>query len=164
MNIAEWILVVILAVTLFIFLVTAIVLTIRLIKLADEASKIVATGQGIAAKADDIVDNVKGMTSVGGIVKTFASRVMENQERRYAEEDAARDEAKEAEEARHEAEEKAVREAIRRAETGSTARSTARASHAGSASRSNSRAKSTPKTPTSRTKKTSLGARLKKQK
>lgn len=90
MNVAEWILVVLLSVTLLIFLVSAIVLIIKLIFLADEAKKIVQTGQGIAAKADDIIDNVKGMTSVGGIVKTFASRVMENQERRYAAEDAAR--------------------------------------------------------------------------
>lgn len=103
MNTAEWILVIMLSVTLFVFLVAAIVLIIKLIHLADEAQKIVITGQGIAAKADDIVDNVKGMTTVGGIVKTFASRVMENQERRYAEEDAMREatmEAKQAETAK----------------------------------------------------------------
>ena len=69
MNIAEWILVIMLAITLFIFLVAGIVLIIKLIHLANEAKKIVMTGQGIAAKADDIVDNVKGMTSVGGIVR-----------------------------------------------------------------------------------------------
>lgn len=91
MNIAEWILVIMLSVTLFVFLVAGIVLIIKLIHLANEAQKIVITGQGIAAKADDIVDNVKGMTTVGGIVKTFANRVMENQERRYAEEDAMRE-------------------------------------------------------------------------
>ena len=62
----------------------------KLIHLADEAKKIVITGQSIATKTDDIVDNVKGMTSVGGIVKTFAQRVMANQERRYAAQDAAR--------------------------------------------------------------------------
>lgn len=95
MNIAEWILVIMLAVTLFIFLVAGIVLVIKLIKLANEAKKIVMTGQGIAEKADDIVDNVKGMTSVGGIVKTFADHVVENQERKYAEEDAAREAARE---------------------------------------------------------------------
>ena len=89
MNIAEWILVIMLSVTLFIFLVTGIVLLVKLILLAKEAERIVLTGQGIAAKADDIVDNVKGMTSVGGIVKTFANRVVEKQERRYAAEDAA---------------------------------------------------------------------------
>ncbi len=91
MNVAEWILVIMLSIALFIFLVAGIVLVIKLIRLANEAQKIVITGQGIAAKADDIVDNVKGMTTVGGIVKTFANRVMENQERRYAEEDALRE-------------------------------------------------------------------------
>lgn len=102
MNVAEWILVVMLSVALFVFLVAGIVLIIKLIHLANEAQKIVITGQGIAAKADDIVDNVKGMTTVGGIVKTFANRVMENQERRYAEEDAMREaaDAAAAEEAR----------------------------------------------------------------
>lgn len=93
MNVAEWILVVMLSIALFVFLVAGIVLVIKLIRLANEAQKIVITGQGIAAKADDIVDNVKGMTTVGGIVKTFANRVIENQERRYAEEDAAREAA-----------------------------------------------------------------------
>lgn len=89
MNVAEWILVIMLAIALFVFLVAGIVLVIKLINLANEAKKIVMTGQGIAAKADDIVDNVKDMTSVGGIVKTFANRVVQNQERKYAAEDAA---------------------------------------------------------------------------
>lgn len=113
MNVAEWILVVLLSVTLLIFLVTAIVLIIKLIFLAEEAKKIVQTGQGIAAKADDIIDNVKGMTSVGGIVKTFANRVMENQERRYAAEDAARAAAAEEAEAAAEQAEKEARAAMR---------------------------------------------------
>lgn len=99
MNVAEWILVVMLAVTLFIFLVAGIVLIVKLVGLANEAKKIVIAGQGIAAKADDIVDNVKGMTSVGGIVKTFANHVIQNQERRYAEEDAMREAEAEAREA-----------------------------------------------------------------
>lgn len=90
MNIAEWVLVIMLSAALLIFLILATVLIIKLIGLAGEAQKIIATGQGIAAKADDIVDNVKGMTSIGGIVKTFANHVVENQERRYAEEDAER--------------------------------------------------------------------------
>lgn len=105
MNTAEWILVIMLAISLLVFLILAIVLVIKLIYLADEAKKIVATGQGIAAKADDIVGNVKGMTSVGGIVKTFADRVIEKQERRYAAEDAAEAEAEQA------AEEKAAEKA-----------------------------------------------------
>jgi biopolymer transport protein ExbB/TolQ len=95
MNVAEWILVVMLSCALLIFLIAGIVLAIKLIRLTEEAQKIVATGQQIATKADDIVDNVKGMTSVGGIVKTFANRVITNQERRYAEEDAARAAAEE---------------------------------------------------------------------
>lgn len=113
MNVAEWILVVLLSVTLLIFLVSAIVLIIKLIFLAEEAKKIVQTGQGIAAKADDIIDNVKGMTSVGGIVKTFANRVMENQERRYAEEDAARAAAAEEMAKEAAAAEKEARAAVR---------------------------------------------------
>lgn len=88
MTTVEWILVVILSVVLFIFLIAGIILAIKLIRLADEARKIVETGQHIATKADDIVDNVKGMTSVGGIVKTFANRVIEKQERKYAAKDA----------------------------------------------------------------------------
>ncbi len=95
MNVAEWILVVMLSVALLIFLIAGIVLAIKLIRLTEEAQKIVTTGQQIATKADDIVDNVKGMTSVGGIVKTFANHVISNQERRYAEEDAARAAAEE---------------------------------------------------------------------
>lgn len=94
MNTVEWILVVILSVALFIFLVAGIVLAIKLIGLAEDAKKVIDTGQSIALKADDIVDNVKGMTSVGGIVKTFANRVIEKQERKYAEEDAAEAAAK----------------------------------------------------------------------
>lgn len=95
MELATWILVIFLSVTLFIFLIVAIVLAVKMIKLVGEANKIVQTSQSIASKADDIVDNVKGMTSVGGIVKTFANRIISEQERRYAEEDAAREAAEE---------------------------------------------------------------------
>lgn len=105
MEIATWILVVILSVTLFIFLIAGIVLAIKLIQATEEAKKVIATGQQIATKADDIVDNVKGMTSVGGIVKNFAVRAMENQSKRYAAEmEAAAEQAKaEAKEAAAEA-------------------------------------------------------------
>lgn len=95
MAIAEWILVIFLSITLFVFLVAGVVLIIKLVGLTEEVRKIVEAGQGIAAKADDIVDNVKGMTSVGGIVKTFANRVVEKQERRYADQDAAQAAAEE---------------------------------------------------------------------
>lgn len=96
MELATWILVIILSVTLLVFLILGIVLLVKLIRLSEEAKKIVATGQQIATKADDIVDNVKGMTSVGGIVKTFANHVISDQKRRYAAEDAAAAEAAEA--------------------------------------------------------------------
>lgn len=89
MTVVEWILVVMLSIALLIFLIAGIVLAIKLIHLTEEAHKIIETGQQIATKADDIVDNVKGVTSVGGIVKTFANRVIEKQERKYAAEDAA---------------------------------------------------------------------------
>ena len=96
MNVATWILVIMLSVALLIFLIAGIILAVKLIRLTEEAQKIVATGQNIATKAADIVDNVKGMTSVGGIVKTFANHVIANQERRYAEENIAREAAEEA--------------------------------------------------------------------
>lgn len=142
MNVAEWILVVMLSVTLLIFLIAAIVLVIKLIFLADEAKKIIATGQGIAAKADDIIDNVKGMTSVGGIVKTFANRVMENQERRYAAEDAEREAAREftideAEQSVRQA--KAAEQAAKASATAAKARATAAKSNIATA-RANTRA------------------------
>lgn len=126
MNIAEWILVIMLAVALFIFLVAGIVLIIKLINVANEAKKIVMTGQGIAEKADDIVDNVKGMTSVGGIVKTFADHVVENQERKYAEEDAVREAAREAAVEEAEAAVKQARAAERSAKAASKTAATAK--------------------------------------
>lgn len=80
MNTAEQILVIILSVTLFIFLVIGIILMIKLLTLIKEARKVVTTGQSIAEKADDVVDNVKDLTSVGGLVKTFVNRYTDNQE------------------------------------------------------------------------------------
>lgn len=127
MELATWILVVMLSLTLFIFLIAGVILIVKLIQLSEEAKKIIAAGQQIASKTDDIVDNVKGMTSVGGIVKTFANRVVESQERRYREEDAARAAAEaEAKVAAKEAEEKAAEAKTAAAKAGrkaSTARS-----------------------------------------
>jgi biopolymer transport protein ExbB/TolQ len=74
MNTAEWILVMFLSVALLIFLILAIVLTVKLIGITKEVKKIVIKGQDIADKADDIVENVKGMTSVGGLVKTLVNK------------------------------------------------------------------------------------------
>ena len=74
MNLAEWILVVFLSVTLLIFLVVTIVLVVKLIDVTNEVKKIVIKGQDIADKTDDIVENVKDMSSVGGLVKTFVAK------------------------------------------------------------------------------------------
>ncbi|MDO4759582.1 MAG: hypothetical protein Q4A30_02255 [Candidatus Saccharibacteria bacterium] len=74
MNTAEWILVAILSITLLIFLIVGIILMIKLIGVSNEAKKILLTGQTIAEKTDNIVENVKDMTSVGGLVKTFVHR------------------------------------------------------------------------------------------
>ena len=71
MNVAEWILVAILSLTLFIFLVIGIVLLVKLIGLSKEAEKIIEEGQDIAKNTNGIVSNVKGMTSIGGTVEMF---------------------------------------------------------------------------------------------
>ena len=84
---AEWILVAFLSSALFIFLVVGIILVIKLIDLTKEAQKIVIKGQGIAekadniaAKAEDVAENVKGMTSIGGVIKSFSKRILESSE------------------------------------------------------------------------------------
>jgi len=77
LNVAEWILVAFLSIALFIFLVVGIILVLKLIELTKEAQKIVIKGQDIAEKADNVVDNVKDLTSVGGVVKTFSKKILE---------------------------------------------------------------------------------------
>ena len=74
MNVAEWIIVAILSITLFIFLVVAILLIVKLIGLSKEVEKIVVEGQDIAKNANGIVSNVKGMTSIGGTVEMFVDK------------------------------------------------------------------------------------------
>ncbi len=74
MNIAEWILVAILSVTLFIFLIVAIILMVKLFGLVDEAKKVAIKGQDIADSANGVVSNVKGLTSVGGTVEMFVDK------------------------------------------------------------------------------------------
>lgn len=77
-------------------------------------------------KADDIVDNVKGMTSVGGIVKTFANHVVSEQERKYAAEDAAREAAEQTAQAAIVEAERAEKQAKRAAATARSARKAAK--------------------------------------
>lgn len=76
MNVAEWILVSFLSVALLIFIIMAIVAIVKWNKLVDEAKKIVLKGQDIAKTTNDIAENVKGMTSVGNIVKTVSDVVV----------------------------------------------------------------------------------------
>jgi len=80
MNTAEWILVMFLSTALLIFLILAIVLTIKLIRVTEEINKIVIKGQDIADKADDIVENVRDMSSVGGLVKTLVNKYTKTKE------------------------------------------------------------------------------------
>ncbi|MBQ3470351.1 hypothetical protein IJH23_01380 [Candidatus Saccharibacteria bacterium] len=77
MNVAEWVLVVILSVTLLVFLILGIVLVVGLIGVTKEAKKVIVKSQDIADNANGIVSNVKGMTSIGGVVQTFVDKYVE---------------------------------------------------------------------------------------
>ena len=74
MNVAEWILVAILSLTLFIFLVVGIVLIFKLIELSKEVKTVVIEGQDIAENTNGIVSNVKGMTAIGGTMEMFVDK------------------------------------------------------------------------------------------
>lgn len=74
MNVAEWILVAILSVTLFIFLVVGIVLMLKILEVSDEVKRVAVKGQYIADNANDVVTNVKGMTSIGGTVEMLVDK------------------------------------------------------------------------------------------
>ena len=74
MNVAEWIIVAILSMTLMVFLIVGIVLLVKLIGLSKEVEKVVVEGQDIARNTNGIVTNVKGMTSIGGTVEMFVDK------------------------------------------------------------------------------------------
>ena len=74
MNVAEWILVAILSLTLFIFLVVGIVLIFKLIELSKEVKTVEIEGQDIAKNTNGIVSNVKGMTAIGGTMEMFVDK------------------------------------------------------------------------------------------
>ena len=78
LNTAEWIIAIVLIVTLFLFLILAIILLAKLISLTKDAKQVIATSQQIADKADDVAGNIKDMTSIGGVVKTFANSYINN--------------------------------------------------------------------------------------
>lgn len=86
MNTAEWILVAILSVALLVLIILAICLVAKLIKVANGANKIVEKGQSIVEKTEDVVDKVKGMTSVGNIVKTFTNKYLNQKLKDFKEE------------------------------------------------------------------------------
>ena len=96
MNVAEWILVAILSLTLFVFLIVGIILVIKLIGLTKEVREVVIEGQDIAKNANGIVSNVKGMTSLGGTVEMLVDKyinpklkekIKENKEKKEEKED-----------------------------------------------------------------------------
>ena len=74
MNVAEWILVAILSVTLLIFLIVGIILFVKLIDVSKEMKKVMVESQDIAKNANGIVSNVKGMTSIGGTMEMFVDK------------------------------------------------------------------------------------------
>lgn len=93
---------VILACTLFVFLIVAIVLSIKLMGVAKEIKKLSIKGQDVATKAGDLVEgatgmvghasgvvsNVRDLTSVGGLVKSFVRRQERKMNARAASEEA----------------------------------------------------------------------------
>lgn len=74
MNIAEWILVAILSVTLFVFLVVGIILMVKMLSVSDEVKRVAIKGQDIADNANGVVTNVRGLTSVGGTVEMLVDK------------------------------------------------------------------------------------------
>ena len=74
MNVAEWILVAILSVTLFVFLVIGIILMVKMFGLVDESKRVVRKSQDIAENANGVVTNVRGLTSVGGTVEMLVDK------------------------------------------------------------------------------------------
>ena len=69
MDVAEWIIVGILAATLLIFLILGILVFAKFRELAEEARKVVVKSQDTIDAATDVVENVRDFTSVGKIVK-----------------------------------------------------------------------------------------------
>lgn len=91
MNVAEWILVAILSVTLFVFLIVGIVLIVKLMGLIKETQKVIVKGQDIADNANGIVNNVKGMTSFGGTVEMFIDKYINPKLKEKIKEDKAKE-------------------------------------------------------------------------
>ncbi len=95
MNVAEWILVAFLSIALLIFIILGIIFLAKLINISKEVKKIVIKGQDIATNANDVVSNVKGMTSIGGVVKTFADKYTDPKYKKETKEKEQKDGGKE---------------------------------------------------------------------
>ena len=67
MDTASWIIMIILAVTLFIFLLLSIIVLVKIMKLIKEARHFIETGQEVADKASGVASNLYDMTLVGGL-------------------------------------------------------------------------------------------------
>ena len=67
MNTAEWIIMAILAATLFIFLLLGIIVLVKIMKLIKETRRFIETGQEFADKATGVASNLYDMTLVGGL-------------------------------------------------------------------------------------------------
>lgn len=92
MNTAEWILVAFLSIALLVFIIVGIILLIKMIGLTKEAKKVIIKSQDIASNANDVVNNIKGVTSIGGIVKTFADKYTDPKYKNEGKENADGDE------------------------------------------------------------------------
>ena len=79
MNLAEWIIVMFLAVALLVFLIVGIIFIVKFTSLLSEIEIMVQTGQSIL---DDVADKIKDLTSVGplarGFVKEYIGRKLYN--------------------------------------------------------------------------------------
>lgn len=77
MDTASWIIMIILAVTLFIFLILSIIVLIKILKLIKEARNFIETGQELADKASGVASNLYDMTLMGsltGLVKKIRKK------------------------------------------------------------------------------------------
>ncbi len=92
MNTAEWILVAFLSIALLVFIIVGIILLVKMIGLTKEAKKVIIKSQDIASNANDVVNNIKGVTSIGGIVKTFADKYTDPKYKNEGKENADGDE------------------------------------------------------------------------
>lgn len=76
MNVAEWIIVAILSMTLLVFLILGIVLIVRLLDVSKEVKKVVVDSQDVVKNTNGIVANVRGMTSFGGTMEMFIDKYL----------------------------------------------------------------------------------------